>query len=444
MDLSRRQFMIGCSAAIAAMSGTWITNLAFAGPKDTATRDLLVLISLRGGMDGLSLVAPVNDGDYIANRGGIGIPESGTSAGLRLANGPVAGLDFRLNAVASPLKELYDSKSLAIIHACGLTNGTRSHFEAQEYMDRGIGTASNTAAGWLTRHLAVLGNSTIPGMTPGSATPGSLIGDSRVVAMPDVSNFKLQNSKYVKQQQAALYTLYEGNTAIHQTGRGTLDAITKIDSSIPKDKNGNPTPYVPENGAVYDNGLSNALKNVARLAKMDVGLQVAAIDTGGWDHHENLVPAFNATAANLARSLSAFYNDMVRYYDKLTVVVVSEFGRRVKANGSAGTDHGHGGVMMVLGGYVNGGKIYGSWPGLAVEQLDNRVDLAITTDYRNVLSEVLITRAGNAAIDQVFPGFTGYAPMGLVRGNGTPNTPPKAPPPPAAQPSKVYLPNVRK
>lgn len=445
MELSRRQFMIGCSAAIAAMAGARISNLAFAQAGDTTARDLLVVVFLRGGCDGLSLVAPVNDADYVENRGDIRILDSGANAGLQLGNG-LAGLDFRLHAKGGPLKELYDSKSLAIVHACGLTNGTRSHFEAQDYMDRGTASDGSIGTGWLARHLGSISSpGPIPVLASSSTTPDSLLGDSRSVALTDAAGFRLNGSqKYAKQQQAALYTLYEGSTAIHVAGQGTLDTISKIDSSIPKDNNGNPKPYQTENGAKYDGGLGNAFKTIAQIAKMDVGLQIATIDYGGWDTHENQFFPFQSQVDNLSRGLSAFYNDMVRYYNKLTVVVMSEFGRRVKANKSGGTDHGHGNVMLVMGGYVNGGKMYGQWPGLNVEQLDNHVDLAITTDYRTVLSEILTTRAGNPAIDQVFPGYTGFQPLGLLRSDGTPNDPPKGSTvDPSTQTNKIYLPVVR-
>ena len=444
MELSRRQFMIGCSAAIAAMAGARISNLAFAQAGDTTTRDLMVVVFLRGGCDGLSLVAPVDDPNYVENRSDLRMLGSGSNAGLQLDNG-LGQLDFRLHPKGGPLKELYDNKSLAIVHACGLTNGTRSHFEAQDYMDHGTADDGTVGTGWLARHLASISTSgQIPVLSASSTTPASLLGDSRAVAMTDAAGFRLGGTKYAKQQQAALYTFYEGSTAIHLAGQGTLDTISKIDSSIPKDANGNPKTYETENGAKYDTSLGNAFKTIAQIAKMDVGLQIATVDYGGWDTHENQLFPFQAQVDTLSRSLANFYNDMVRYYDKLTVVVMSEFGRRVKANKSGGTDHGHGNVMLVLGGYVNGGKMYGQWPGLAVEQLDNHVDLAITTDYRTVLSELLTTREANPAIDQVFPGYASAQPLGLVRGNGMPNDPPKGIPADPVAVTKLYLPVVQK
>lgn len=450
MDVSRREFICGCSAAIAAMSGGWISDLVFAAPGDTTSRDTLVVVFLRGGMDGLGFVAPTDDGNYVTARGDLRIETSGPNAGLRLGNAP-APFDFRLHPKAGALKELYDSRSLAIVHAAGLTSGTRSHFEAMDFMERGIPNETPAAGGWLARHLtSISANGALPAIAVSPNTPTSLRGISSSVALTSVANFKLQGDpKYTKQQQAVLQATYAGSTPLHRAGTGTLDAITKIDSSIPKDQNGNPLPYNPENGASYPTqagaGLGNALKTVAQLIKMDVGLQVATVDYGGWDTHESQTFIFPNLVDGLSRALAAFYNDLVRYYNRLTVVVMSEFGRRLKANRSGGTDHGHGNVMLVMGGYVNGGKMYGAWPGLAAEQLDNGVDLAITTDYRTVLSEIVTQRLANSQIGSVFPGFTGPQSIGMLRVGGPPNDPPK---PPQNQPPTLsrrgYLPSVRR
>lgn len=447
MGSTRREFICGCSAAIAALSGGWISDLVFAASDDTTPRDILVTIFLRGGCDGLGLLAPADDANYVAARGDLRIETSGPNAGIRLPNAP-APLDFRLHPKAGPLKELYDDRSLAIVHACGLTSGTRSHFEAMDYMERGFPNGSGTASGWLARHLtSINAGGMIPALAASSNTPTSLQGNAAVVATNNVANFKLiGDAKYTKQQQTILQSAYAGSTGLHRAGLTTLDTIGKIDNSIPKDANGNPRPYVPENGADYPTqvggSLSNALKTVAQLIKMDVGLQVATVDYGGWDTHESQANVFPNLIDGLSRAISAFYNDLVRYYHRLTVVVMSEFGRRLRANRSGGTDHGHGNVMLVLGGYVNGGKIFGAWPGLANEQLDNGVDLAITTDYRTVLSEIVAQRLANPNLAQVFPNFTVPPAMGIVRTGGSPNPAPT----PGALPlqRRGYLPSIRR
>jgi uncharacterized protein (DUF1501 family) len=416
--------MVGCSAAIAAMTGGWVSNLSFAAPGDTTERDMLVVVFLRGGCDGLSIIAPVDDPNYVVARGDLRIAESGTNAGYAL-NNALPGADFRLNQRGAPFKELYDAGRLAVIHACGLTNGTRSHFEAMDYMERGQPDGSGTGTGWLARHLlSISPGGLLPAIAAQSSTPDSLLGTSSAVALTDANNFRLRGNSntYTPQMQSALQEFYSGGSPLLQAGQTTLSAIQAVSDNIPRGSNGNPLPYTPENGADYPTGagnsLSNALRTVARLIKMDVGLQVATVDYGGWDTHENQANVFPNLLEGLARALHAFFNDLYRYQQRLCVVVMSEFGRRLKANRSSGTDHGHGNVMMVLGGGIRGGKMYGSWPGLATEQLDNGVDLKITTDYRAVLAELLDRRMANANLASVFPGLGGYQPLGLTYTQG--------------------------
>lgn len=427
MKVTRRQFLIGCSAAIGAMAGGRLNGLAFAAQNETVTRDILVVLFLRGGCDGLSLLAPAGDPNYVAARNDdLRLGDGGFDPGLPLAN-PLAGLDFRLHPQAAPLRELYDSQQLAIVHACGLTNGTRSHFDAMDFMERGTPGDKTTPNGWLTRHL-LLTNPTglFPAVAAANSQPISMMGYPDGVAMYEPTSFSLQGHwKYGPMQQNLLRKFYTGNTPLHQAGLRTLNAMDTVDLHITRDSDGYPLPYQPENGVEYPSdyylsGLDSSLKTVAQLIKMDVGLQVATIDYGGWDTHEEQAYIFPDQVNGLSRGIAAFYNDLSRYHGRLTMVVMSEFGRRLRENESRGTDHGHGNVMFVLGGNVNGGQMYGNWPGLATEQLDNGVDLAVTTDYRTVLSEIVVRRLANPQLSEVFPAFAGYQPLNLVRGSDLP------------------------
>ena len=414
MTISRREFLVGCSSAIAAMAGGRIGGLVFAQPQSMEQRDIFVFVFLRGGSDGLSLVAPTNDDNYVNNRGTLRVEET---AELVLAN-PIADVGFCLHPQASALKELYDSQDLAIIHACGLTNGTRSHFDAMDYMERGTPDNKHTSTGWLTRHLSSLNEfHPIPALAASSALPASLLGSNNAIATNSISGFKISgHTKYGPQQQEILERVYNGSSALHRAGKTTLNTVAQVQSHNP----GNYEPDVEYPSDYYVSGLSNSLKSVAQMIKMDMGLQVATIDYGGWDTHDNQVGAINNQINGLSRAVHAFYNDLTAYHNRLTVVVMSEFGRRLKANRSNGTDHGHGNAAFVLGGNVNGGRMFGTWPGLATEQLDNRVDLAITTDYRTILSEILVRRLSNPRLGMIFPAMETYNPLGIVRGTDLP------------------------
>lgn len=423
MTISRRNFVVGCSAAIAALTGGAVRGLAFAQPGDTTRRDILVVVFLRGGCDGLNLVAPVDDPFYRGARGELRVEESGQNAGLRFSN-QIQGADFRLHPRATPLLSLYINRSLAIVHACGLKNGTRSHFEAMDYMEGGIPESGVPANGWLARYLnGINASGYLPAVAAGTRVPFSMTGfnDAAALTNPSAFNLSWNSWRYRTQLNEALDSFYTGDSPVQQAGRTTLTTIARINERLPRDAQGKVIPYKPENGAIYPGGrgssLGNALRTVASLIKMDVGLLAATVDYGGWDTHEGQSWIFPELVAGLSEALYAFYNDLWRYHDRLTVVVMSEFGRRLKANRSGGTDHGHGNVMLALGEGIRGGKMYGVWPGLANEQLDNGVDLAITTDYRAVLAEILVKRGGYQAIDQVFPGFSG-SPPGLAYSPG--------------------------
>ncbi len=443
MTLSRRNFMVGCSAAIAALAGGRLTNLAFGSPDDEPNQEILVNVFLRGGMDGLNLVTPIEGPDrgyYEDARAQIKVPAAD------LATRRLSDL-LGLHPGAAPFHELYQAGKLAVIHAAGLTTDTRSHFDAMNFIELGTPGIKATTTGWLTRHLESADNLPaeilMPAMAANSLAPTSLRGSSEAVAMSSPGSFGIAGNWYHDEfQRMALRELYTGSSWLHKYGSLALDAIDIIESA-------NPGTYTPANGAAYPSGsFGDNLKTVAQMVKLQLGLRVATVDLGGWDTHENQGTGtggyFAGQIGQLAQGLHAFYTDLdgaggSNYTSRLTVVVQSEFGRRLKENGNRGTDHGHGNVMFVLGGNVNGGKVYGAWPGLHTDQLYDRADLAVTTDYRRVLSEILIRRLGNPKLGTIFPGYTGYTPLGILQGtdldpiydeNGGPSS------------NQIYLPQI--
>ncbi|MBV8657419.1 MAG: DUF1501 domain-containing protein [Burkholderiales bacterium] len=420
MNLTRRHFLQAAGSAGVLLPLTGISQLAW-GAENT-DRDLLVIVFQRGGCDGLSLVSPVNDQGYIDARAPeMRVAASGDKAGLALDSPMDAHIDFRLHPEARALQDLYKGKQLAFIHAVGLPNGTRSHFEAQDLIERGV--ADNQAlkantSGWLARSLSQMGaDSMVPAV---AAVPGlshMLQGAPHALALPDLqAGVGLPGGP---QGLAALQALYANRTdMVGAAGRGTLDALSAIDHQLPRGADNKVQNYQPAHNAVYDNNdLGRGLQAIARLSRMSVGLRVACVDQGGWDTHDNQPGRLNGQFGALARNLAAFHDDMAGSGTRVTTVVMTEFGRRLRSNRSNGTDHGHGGLMMVMGETVQGGQIYGRWPGLATEQLDRGVDLAVTTDYRAVLSEVLVQQGlGKQAIgSQVFPGYQPDLKLGLFR-----------------------------
>lgn len=407
MQINRREFLKLSLAAGSFLPLVGLSQFAFA--REQSSRGTLVVIFLRGGCDALNLVAPVNDKNYIEARvSDLRILDSGDRVGLMLANGLVHGLDFRLHHEASPLVELYQSGKLAIVHATGLTNGTRSHFEAQDLMERGVSTldqVGHVSNGWLARYIELQNlHGQVSALSASSGLAASLMGDPHAVAIPDLQGgFQVPGGMQSFDILRKMYA--QGSTPVNLAGKSALDNINAVDSRLPRQPDGKAIAYQPDNGAIYDGGneLSKGLQTVARLMKMDVGLSVACVDHGGWDTHEGQPGRFNNQVGQLARNISAFYHDVAHFESNLTVVVMSEFGRRVRSNRSQGTDHGHGGMMLVIGGKVRGGKMYGQWPGLETEQLDRGVDLAVTTDYRSVLAESL--NLDSSKTSQVFPGL---------------------------------------
>ncbi len=379
----------------------------------------LVVVFLRGGADTLNLVGPADDPDIIAAR----VPElrvraDGGGAGLRLDQTMAPGLDFRLHPEAAPLAELYAGRRLAIVHAAGLSDGTRSHFVAQDLMERGVAEEAElnrVATGWAARWLAGgggggrSGDGAVPAIATGANTPAALTGCGAALAVADLrAGLAPPGGPQAAAVLAALHR--SGDGAYARAGQAALTGLSSVDARLTRLPDGKVEPYAPEGGAAYDDSeAGRGLQTVARLLKMDIGTRLAWVDVGGWDTHENQPGRFANAVRQLSRALAAFDADTARLPQAATVVVLSEFGRRLRGNKSQGTDHGHGGAMLVIGGRVQGGRMVGRWPGLASHQLDRGVDLAVTTDYRRVLAELVGA--------SVFPGFgpaAGAAPLGLL------------------------------
>lgn len=383
---------------------------AFAAPAATpAQGPILVTVFLRGGMDSLGVVAPVDDANYTADRP----PEmrllaDGDKPALRLDRAPT-GLDFRLHPEMGALRELYQSERIALVHASGIANGTRSHFGAQELIERGIGNPDETArvnGGWMARWLAATGGAKSPAFAAGAGVPEEFATHADTIAAGD-----LRGGMSVpggKQAQTVLGHLYrDGHGAFEEAGRRTLQGIALIDGRL-REPDGKVMSYKPTGNASYEETeIGRGLMTVARVIRMELGIRAFAVDMGGWDTHENQPPRLAGLAGQLSRALGAFHEDLHAKLGDVVLVVMSEFGRRLRSNKSNGTDHGHAGVTFVSAPRVLGGRMHGAWPGLASDKLDNAVDLAMTTDIRSILAELMAgPLATPAAAAAAFPDFT--------------------------------------
>ncbi len=411
--MQRRDFLQVCGSATAGMMLTGISGLAMT-PAEIANNEIFVLVFLRGGCDGLQLVAPVNDKHYFADREQVlRVTESGENMGLMLKNG-LGNIDFRLHSMAGQLKDLYDSDELAIIHACGLKNGTRSHFDAQDMIEKGIQSKQNISEGWLARYLNTIPNkSNFSAIAAGAAMPLSLWGSPTAVSVNGLGDFALQADGHFNN---LIRKSYSDQSQLGRTALQTFYTIDLLQKKIPRRSNGEAIPYRPEgNGTYMEDDFGKSLKNIAQLVKLDIGMHVATVDYGGWDTHEYQAYRFPGLVKSLSQNLHAFYNDLNKYHGRLTVLVMSEFGRRLKGNKSNGTDHGYGNAMFALGGNVKGGKMYGNWKGLETENLDNGVDLSVTTDYRNILNEVLTKRLrAGENLKYILPYYKPEDPLGFL------------------------------
>ncbi len=399
--MSRRGFLgtaaaLGALGAVSSVAGEWGSmQLAYAGPAYTG--DTLVVVSLRGGFDGLSAIVPAADPAYYTARPHIAVPAA-----------QLITLDttFGMHPALAPLKPLWDSGQFGVVHAVGQKDPTRSHFDAMDEMERAA-PGSSLRTGWINRMVGLTG----PGTTfaasslSTSTAPKSFLGTAPSITLNSVDGFGLNgagNAQDRARWAAALRTLYKGQHSwILGPATATLNAINTTSTM-------KAAGYTPANGAVYPTtGLAKALRDVARLIKSGVGLRVAAIDMGDWDMHVNLGAADNGwmqrQLRDLSGALAAFATDIGPGMPGVNVVTLSEFGRRIEENGSGGVDHGHGNAMFLLGAGVNGGQVAGHWPGVGAAVSDNG-DLKGTTDYRTVLAELLEKRGGLSGAT-VFPGL---------------------------------------
>jgi uncharacterized protein (DUF1501 family) len=369
----------------------------------------LVVVFLRGGADGLSLISPTADENYIAARPkDIRVARSGDSAGYILKN-TNADVDFRFHHRAKGLSELYDAGELAVVHAAGLKDATRSHFDAEDRMERAAPGASATAGGWLGRWMKVENpQGILPALAVGVAAPDSLRGADGVVVAEQVNGLRVASGHhYSTAIRKVLAQQLGGNPILGGSVRHLIKLSDVIESKVELDDGGALKPYQGDVKYPEDNQLSNALKTVAQSIKLELGLRVATVDFGNWDTHVSQAGQLNDQIGGLSSALVAFWRDLGNHRDHVSVVVMSEFGRRLKSNESGGTDHGHGNAMMMLGAKVRGGQMFGKWPGLANDDLDEGADLAITTDYRTILAEMMTKHMGVADLAKVFPGYSG-------------------------------------
>jgi uncharacterized protein (DUF1501 family) len=410
-QVSRRGFLAGSlNAAAGLLFGnkiaalpTWMPRLHLADPHAGPRGDTLVCVFLRGGADGLNIVVPHGDEQYYARRPTIGIPRPDDNR----TDSRAVDLDgfFGLHPALDPLAEIYQAGDLALVHATGSPDETRSHFEAMDLMERGA--AVNDYTGWLARHLATLdtgSDSVLRAIGVGDMLPASLTGAVSATALESIADYHLQGrDERVGEMQAILQTLYQQDdsmlTAVADQTMAAIATLEKIDI----------TNYQPTGRAYPEQAFGQSMQMVAQLIKADIGVEVACVDLGGWDTHVAQGSTEGILARNLTdlgQGLAAFYEDLGALTGQVTVVVMSEFGRRAQENGGLGTDHGHGGMMMVLGGGINGGQVLADWPGLHDEQLVGPGDLAITTDYRDVLANLIRHRLNNPRLGDVFPGYT--------------------------------------
>jgi uncharacterized protein (DUF1501 family) len=384
----------------------WLPRMAFAPQGEAPRGDVLLVVFLRGAADMLNMVVPHGEEAYYRMRPTLGIPHpDDSSADL---SDRVLDLDgfFGFHPAMSPLLPAWRQGQLGIVHACGAPDDSRSHFRAMELMERGVADERGPGSGWVGRHLASLdtGNaSPLRAIGLGEHAPRSLRGRVPVTALKSIADFHLGGDlQATDRMQTILSSLYQEDVALAGVGQETLDVLQTL-------KKLDPAAYKPAGGAGYpDSDFGLGLKQVSMLIKAEVGLEVAAIDLGGWDTHFSQGGSqglMSNLMTDLSSGLAGLHADLMDAMDGVTVVVMSEFGRRAYENASLGTDHGHGSALLVLSGQVRGGKIHGRWPGMADEQLFGPGDLAVTTDYRDVLSELCLKRLNNPALDEIFPDF---------------------------------------
>jgi uncharacterized protein (DUF1501 family) len=419
LNFSRRYFLKQGGIAMVGLSAmpAFLQRAIAATPATTGKKQFVVLFQ-RGAADGLNIVVPFGEPNYYRLRPTIAIPQprrGGSDAAIDLDG------FFGLHPSLAPLEPLFRQNQLAIVHAAGSPDPTRSHFDAQDFMESGTPGVKATEDGWLNRALEVAPEenaSPFRAVAMGANLPRMLHGSASAIALPDLKQFK------VMPQTAGMGAAVEGgfeamyaqtvDHALHGTGTETFEAIDML-------RKVDPSKYAPENGAQYPTSrLGQNLQQIGQLLKANIGVEVLFVDCGGWDNHVNeggVQGQLSNLLKDLGQGLGAFHQDMGDRMQDVVVVTMSEFGRTAKENGNRGTDHGHANCMFVMGGNVKGGRVSGNWPGLADHQLNEGRDLALTTDFRSVLSEVLVKHVGVTDLKAVFPGFDTSARRfpGLIR-----------------------------
>jgi uncharacterized protein (DUF1501 family) len=387
---------------------------------------VLVAVFQRGAVDGLNMVVPFGEKAYYRDRPSIaiGAPNRaegayrGTGAGQAVNTGSAIDLDgfFGLNPRLGPLAPLFQRGELAIVHAVGSHDETRSHFDAQDYMESGTPGVKATRDGWLNRYLHAeehASASPFRAVALAPTLPRTLQGPSPALAINSINQFGIHAGRNSDMVQSSFESEYAqaADALLGSTGRDAFDAVKML-------KDSNPGTYTPANNADYPkSGFGDALKQIAQLIKSDLGLEVAFTELGGWDTHVQQMQPGNLPARldDFSKAIAAFATDMGDSMADVVLITMSEFGRAVQENGNRGTDHGHANAMFVLGGPVKGGKVYGKWPGLEKEQRYQGRDLAVTTDFRDVFTEVVTGHLGAKDVSKIFPGYAYQKPLGFLR-----------------------------
>jgi uncharacterized protein (DUF1501 family) len=418
LKFSRRYFLKKSGIAMVGFSAMpAFLQRAMAASPTTGKKQVVVLFQ-RGAADGLNIVVPFAEPNYYRLRPSIAIPQprrGGTDAAIDLDG------FFGLHPSLAPLEPLFHNNQLAIVHAAGSPDPTRSHFDAQDFMESGTPGVKATEDGWLNRAVQIapeVNASPFRAVAMGPNLPRMLHGSASAIALPDLKQFK------VMPQTAGMGAAVEGgfeamyaqtvDHALRGTGTETFEAIDML-------RKVDPGKYAPEHGAQYPTSrLGQNLQQIGQLLKANIGVEVLFVDCGGWDNHVNeggVQGQLSNLLKDLGQGLAAFQQDMGDRMQDVVVVTMSEFGRTAKENGNRGTDHGHANCMFVMGGDVKGGRVYGNWPGLNDHQLNEGRDLALTTDFRSVLSEILVKHIGVTDLKTVFPGFDSGARRfpGLIR-----------------------------
>jgi uncharacterized protein (DUF1501 family) len=401
---SRRVFLKNGAFALVSLgfAPSFVARTAYAQGRTGRTKQLIAIFQ-RGAVDGLSVVVPFGDGDYYRSRPSISIARPGTNSDAATAAVDLDGF-FGFNPRLRPLKPFWDERSLAIVHACGSPDATRSHFDAQDYMETATPGVKSTSDGWLNRYLrarAAEPPSPFRAVSLTPQLPRMLQGAAPALAMNQIAQFGIRGGEGSAASFEAQYAS-AADRILGGPGRDAFDAMKML-------KTADPAKYQPENGADYPRTpFGQALRQIAQLTKADVGLEVAFADVGGWDTHVNQGASQGQLANRLddfARGIAALVTDLGSRMADTVVLTMSEFGRAVNENGNRGTDHGHGNAMIAIGGSIHGGRVYGRWPGLAIERRYERRDLAITTDFRDVFGEVVVRHLGVRDARSIFPGY---------------------------------------